>query len=64
MCATDPFQREADETDWQFPLELVGAVDDREDPDQYTVFPRANVDITTRWLSVDIGHVVDLESMV
>lgn len=64
MGATDRYQREVEETDWQFPLELVGAVDDRDDPDQYTVFPRANVDITTRWLSVDIEHVVDLESMV
>jgi hypothetical protein len=63
MATTDRHQSAVDATGWQFPPRLEGAVDDRDDPEQFTVFPRAGIDVTTRWLSVDLDIVVDLEEM-
>lgn len=44
-------------------FELTYRFDDEEDPQEVTLFLEGDEELATRWLTVDRGHAVPLESV-
>lgn len=65
MSAIDGSQRDQATTQDALPrFELSYLFDDRDNPTEVTVFPESNeYDISTNWITVDVGSAIPLDNL-